>query len=108
METDTDSQWHRRVTIVLRVGSAEDRDGAVKGAGRGPEDDIEGVALGLYLSAVVAGDLTSDERSVFAQQPGRSRVALRLDVARVVTKVGEEERAGGGRRLAPDRGSAGA
>jgi len=65
-------------------------------------DPVEPVHLRVETSqSVVTGDLTPDERAVFAQQPGRGRVALRLDVARVVAEIGEEEGAGGGRRLAP-------
>src|SRR5213594_4176146 len=48
-------------------------------------------ALGLYLRAVVSGDLAANERPVVAQEASRGRVTFRLHKARVVAQAGEQE-----------------
>jgi len=91
VEADPDAKRRRRIASIANVGGAHDRHGTVDSDRGRVEDDIEGVALGLHLGTVVARDLAAHEGPVITQEASGRGIALRLDEARVVAQVGEQE-----------------
>ena len=75
----------------VRVRFAEDRYRAIQGGQRRRKDEIERIALCLYLGALVPGDLPAHDGPVLAEELCGGDVALALDEARIPTKVTEEE-----------------
>ena len=90
---DADADPHRPVRVVAGVGlgGAEDRRRAAHRRPGVGEHDIEGVALGLDLAALVASELGPDDPAVVGDERGRCGVTVTLHERRVFAQVSEGE-----------------
>ena len=83
-----------RVIAVHFRHRFQDLETATNGGTDRSEDDVEAVALGLDLGALVFSDGLSDERAVSVEQGRSGGRALVTDIGGIAAEVGEQEPAG--------------
>ena len=72
-----------------RAGCVDDREPAQNGSADGREDDVEAVALGLDLRAIVRGNRLANRPAIAFEERSGVCGAMTFEVSGVVAKVGE-------------------
>ena len=91
---DPDPDADRALRGARRPGGVDDREPGLDRRRGGGEDDVDAVALGADLRALLRGDRVADERAVRREQLRRGVVAVRVDEGGIAAQVAEEEAVG--------------